>query len=87
MSKPHGENPTESESYVAWLEACDQAIALGRAPIESIPAELSPEREHETLDLRAKTANVRRKFEREHGHGAVGKVDAGAAQVSFVIEG
>jgi eukaryotic-like serine/threonine-protein kinase len=51
MSKPDGENPTESESYVAWLEACDQAIALGRAPIEPIPDEVSPEREHETLNM------------------------------------
>ena len=51
MSKSNGENPTESESYVAWLEACDQAIALGRAPIEPIPAEGNPDREHETLDL------------------------------------
>ena len=51
MSKPDSENPTEGDSYVSWLEACDQAIALGRSPLEPIPPEGNPDREHETLDL------------------------------------
>ena len=37
--------------------------------------------------LWTQAANIRRKFEWQHGHGAVGKVNAGAAQMSFVIQG
>jgi eukaryotic-like serine/threonine-protein kinase len=51
MSKPDSEDPTESDSYVSWLEACDRAIALGHSPLESIPTEGNPDRGHETLDL------------------------------------
>src|ERR1019366_2140811 len=42
--------------------------------------------EHQAVDLRAETANVGREFERQHGDGAVGKIDAGAAQTGFPIE-
>ncbi len=51
MSEPDGDDPTESDSYVSWLEACDRAIALGRSPLEPIPPEVNPDRGHETLDL------------------------------------
>ena len=42
--------------------------------------------EHEAIDLRAQAANVGREFERQHGDGAVGEIDAGAAQAGFLIE-
>ena len=41
---------------------------------------------HQAVDVRAQAADIGRKFERQHGHGAIGKVDAGAAQASFLIE-
>src|ERR1019366_7699657 len=42
--------------------------------------------EHQAVDLWAQAANVGREFERQHGDGAVGKIDAGAAQTGFLIE-
>ncbi len=42
--------------------------------------------EDEAVEVRAQAADVGREFERKHGHGAVGKVDAGAAQAGFLIE-
>ena len=42
--------------------------------------------EDEAVEVRAQAANVGGEFERKHGHGAVGKVDAGAAQAGFLIE-
>ncbi len=41
-------------------------------------------REHEAIHLRAQAANVGGKLERQHGHSAVGKIDAGAAQTRFL---
>jgi hypothetical protein len=41
---------------------------------------------HQAVDLRAQAANVGREFERQHGNGAVGEIDAGAAQAGFLIE-
>src|ERR1017187_904087 len=38
------------------------------------------------VHLRAQAANVSREFERQHGDGAVGEIDAGAAQTGFLIE-
>ena len=40
---------------------------------------------HQAVDSRAQAANVSRKFERQHGDGAVGKIHAGAAQAGFPI--
>ena len=42
--------------------------------------------EHEAVEVRAQAADVGGEFERQHGDGAVGKVDAGAAQAGFLIE-
>jgi hypothetical protein len=42
--------------------------------------------EHETIDLGPQAADVGREFERQHGDGAVGEIDAGAAQAGFLIE-
>src|ERR1022692_2571619 len=42
--------------------------------------------EDEAVDLRAQAADVGREFERQHGDGAVGEIDAGAAQTGFLIE-
>src|SRR5208337_4265432 len=42
--------------------------------------------EHEAVDFGAQAANVGREFERQHGNGAVGEIDAGAAQTGFLIE-
>ncbi len=36
--------------------------------------------------MRAQAANVGGEFKRKHGDGAVGKIDAGAAQTGFIIE-
>jgi hypothetical protein len=43
--------------------------------------------EDEAVEVRAQAADVCRQFEREHGDGAVGEVDAGAAEAGFLIEG
>ena len=42
---------------------------------------------HEPVDVRAQAADVGRKLERQHGHGAIGEIDAGAAQPRLLIEG
>ena len=42
--------------------------------------------EHEAVEVRAEAADVGREFERQHGDGAVGEVDAGAAKAGFLIE-
>src|SRR5580698_1971547 len=41
---------------------------------------------NEAVDLRTQATNVGGEFERQHGHGAVGKIDAGAAQAGFLIK-
>ena len=42
--------------------------------------------ERQPVNLRAQAAEVGRKFERQHRDGAVGKIDAGAAQARFLVE-
>ena len=42
--------------------------------------------EDESVDLRTQAANIGREFERQHGDGAVGKINAGAAKTRFLIE-
>ena len=42
---------------------------------------------HEPVHVRAQAADIGREFERQHGHGAIGEVDAGAAQSRLLIEG
>ena len=42
---------------------------------------------HQAVNLRAQAADVCREFQREHGHSAIGKVDAGTTQTRFLIEG
>ena len=49
--------------------------------------DLHDARENEAVDLRAQATDVGREFEREHGDGAIGKINAGTAQASFLIEG
>ena len=41
---------------------------------------------HEPVEMRTQAANIGGKLERQHGDGAVGKVNAGAAQAGFLIE-
>jgi hypothetical protein len=41
---------------------------------------------HEPLDLWAQAADVSRQLKRQHGHGAIGEIDAGAAQPRLLIE-
>ncbi len=69
------------------LGGADNAFAYFVADNFSARVHFHDARQHQTLDLRTQAANVRREFEREHGHGAVGEINAGAAQVRFVIEG
>ena len=42
--------------------------------------------EHQAIDLRTQAADVGGEFDRQHGHGAIGEVDGGAAQARFLIE-
>ncbi len=42
--------------------------------------------EDEAIEVRAQAADVGREFQRQHGDGAVGEVDAGAAEAGFLIE-
>ena len=48
--------------------------------------ELHDAAEHEAVFVRAKAADVGRELLRQHGDGAIGEVDAGAAQAGFEIE-
>ena len=48
--------------------------------------DLHDARHHQAVHLRAQAADIGRKLERKHGHGAIGKIDAGAAQAGFLIE-
>ena len=43
-------------------------------------------RHHQTVHVRAQAADIGREFERQHRHGAIGEIDAGAAQPGFLIE-
>ena len=43
-------------------------------------------RHHQPIDFRPQAADVGGEFERKHGHGAIGKINTGAAQASFLIE-
>ena len=43
--------------------------------------------EHEAVFVRAKAADIGGELLRQHGDGAIGEVDAGAAQTGFEIEG
>jgi hypothetical protein len=42
--------------------------------------------ENEPVKMRPQAADVGREFEREHGDGAIGEVNAGAADAGFLIE-
>ncbi len=48
--------------------------------------ELHDATEDEAVFIRAQAADVRRKLLRQHGNGAIGEVDAGAAQAGFEVE-
>ena len=48
--------------------------------------ELHDATEHEAVFVGAQAADVGRKLLRQHGDGAIGEVDAGAAQAGFEIE-
>ena len=48
--------------------------------------DLHDARHHQAVHLRAQAADIGRKLERKHGHGAIGKINAGAAQAGFLIE-
>src|SRR5262249_44620227 len=41
---------------------------------------------HQSIQMGAQAADVGGKFQRQHGHGAIGEVNAGAAQARFLIE-
>ncbi len=41
---------------------------------------------HEPVNMRAQAADIGRKLKRQHGHGAIGEINAGAAQPRFLIE-
>jgi hypothetical protein len=51
MTKPDDEHSAQSDSYINWLEACDQAIAHGRSPLDSLPPPELLAAENETLDV------------------------------------
>ncbi len=41
---------------------------------------------HQPVKMRTQAADISGKFERQHGHSPVGKIDTGAAQPSFLVE-
>ena len=49
--------------------------------------DLQQRRKHQPVGLRNQRADVGGKLEGQHGHGAVGEVDAGAAQAGLVVDG
>ena len=68
------------------LSGADHAFAQIVADDFALVIDFHDAGEHEAVDVRTQAANVGGEFERQHGHGAVGKVDAGAAQAGFLIE-
>src|SRR5580658_1372465 len=67
------------------LSAADHAFIDLVAYDFALVIDLHDAGEHETVDLRTQAANVGREFQRQHGDGAVGEIDAGAAQTGFLI--
>ncbi len=68
------------------LSGADHAFVDFIAGDFALMVDLHGAGKHQAVDLRAQAANVGREFERQHGDGAVGKIDAGAAQAGFPIE-
>ncbi len=69
------------------LGRADDAFAQLVAENLAAVVDLHDAGQHQPVHLRAQAADVGRKLERQHGHGAVGKIDAGAAQSRLLIEG
>ena len=63
-------------------DAFDDFVALDAA----VGIELHDAAQHQAVFVGAQAADVGRELLRQHGNGAVGKVDAGAAQARFEIE-
>ena len=68
------------------LGGADDAFAQVVADDLAAMVDLHDAGENEAVDLRAQAADVGREFERQHGDGAIGKIDAGTAQACLLIE-
>src|SRR4051794_39598795 len=51
MSDPNEEASRDSDPYIQWLEACDEAIGRRRPPLDSATPRGQPEPAEETLEL------------------------------------
>jgi WD40 repeat protein len=65
MSEQDEEKSTDSDSYIEWLEACDEAIAKGRSPPDSVVAQ-GPEQD--MLDLLCRLDGLRPQDAAPRGH-------------------
>ena len=68
------------------LGGADHAFAQVVADDLAAVIDLHDAGQDEAIDLRAQAADIGREFQRQHGNGAVGEVDAGAAEAGFLIE-
>ncbi len=69
------------------LGAADDAAAELLRHDFAVRIDFEQRRKHQPVLLRAQRADVGGELEGQHGHGAVGKIDAGAAQARFGIDG
>jgi hypothetical protein len=65
----------------------DDAFSKVIADDFSLAVKLHDAGEDETVKIGAERADVRGEFEREHGHGAVGEINGGAALARFFVDG
>ena len=68
------------------LGGTNHAFAQFVAENFALMIDLHDARHHQAVHLRTQAADIGRKLEWKHGHGAIGKIDAGAAQARLLIE-
>ena len=69
------------------LGRADDALVQRVAEDLALVVDLHHAGQHQAIDLRAQAAQVGRKLHRQHGHGAVGEINRGAAQAGFEVDG
>ena len=69
------------------LGGADDALAQRVADDLALVVDLHHARQHHAIDLRTQAAHVGGELDGKHGHGAIGKVDRGAAQARLEIDG
>ena len=71
MSDPNEEASRDSDPYIKWLEACDEAIGRGRPPLDSATPREQPEPAEETLELLRRLDGLRARDTTSRGQPAI----------------